>query len=505
MRESAGVMLEVEADAELSARFNMRTKALFRALWLLFAGLVLVYAFLGTSIYFTAVSCLLLLIAGALLFVTTDVIFYFLASHPAWMFSFSAYLYSAVNLKPVEQGLFNAAQSITIALVYQLACVAAFVLASYILRRGPRQRVVGQRAMFALRRYSEAFILFGALVSAFGVIVDDPTVSAISQDLQVFLWLGVALHLQKNRGFKLDIAGIFILSLFAGLALYANNRTLMLSATLVVGLGYLYFSRRIFNPKAIIVGYFAVNFLLLFSAVSLDIRLSGGRESGKSMFSQYSEKLLTSESLQAVVFPFHQHSSVANLRNFADESYGHDLWLPYFGSNESFGDRFVVLALMDVVCGQFGEVHQTRWDALFNLVTASLPNFGQTKVLTYNDQLTWDLGLRDEDVIGKPMLTNACELYTMSGLTGVFLISTIEFFVIFLLIAFLRRQLEFYILYIGTVSILIIPLTVSTSSLGVAADVIRELPLICLVVWLVKQFSLLSFRDGTKSLLPLSR
>jgi hypothetical protein len=192
------------------------------------------------------------------------------------------------------------------------------------------------------------------------------------------------------------------------------------------------------------------------------------------------------------------------LRNFGDESYGHDFWLPYFGSNESFGDRFVVLPMMDVVCGQFGEINQTRWDALLNLITASLPNVGQTKNLLYNDQLTWDLGLRDEDVIGKPMITNACELYTMSGLTGVFLVATIEFFLIFLLIASMRKQLEFYGLYVGTVAVLIIQLTASTSSLGVAANAVRGLPLLVLIIWSVKQIILLSFRHRAKAVLTQS-
>jgi hypothetical protein len=505
MRKPAQIPSELD-DEQLSASFNLRAKTLFRVLLAIYAMLVVIYAFSGTSLYFTVINCLMLLIAGGLLFVTKDVIFYFLASHPAWIFSFTAYLYSAANVKPVEAGLFDAGRSITIAFVYQLACVAAFLLAFLVLGGRPqRQRVLGQRAMLVLQRFSEVFIVFGALAGALGVIIANPTASAITQDLQVFLWLGVGLHLRKHRGFKLDLVGILITGLFAGLAIYANNRTLMISAMLIVALGYLYYSRRLLNPQTIVLSYFALNFLLLFSSVTLDIRLSGGRESlNNSMLSMYAEKLLTTESLLAVVNPFASHSSTANLRNFADASYGHDFWLPYFGSNDSLGDRFVVLPMMDVVCGQFGEVNHTRWDALLNLVVASLPNFGQTKNLTYNDQLTWDLGLRDDDVIGKPMLTNACELYTMAGWTGVFLVTTIEFFFIFLLVAFLKKQLEFYILYLGTVAILILQLTVSTSSLGIAANVIRGLPLIVLVIWLIKQFALLSIRHGTKPALTQS-
>ncbi len=502
MYDRALTTSELDTDDGLSVRFNLRAKALFLLLLVVYATLVVIYAFSGTSIYFTIINCLMLMAAGGLLFITNDVIVYFLASHPAWMFSFSAYFYSAVNLKPVEKDLYNAAQSITIAFVYQIACLVAFFLSFAILRaRSPRQRPMGRRTMLALQRYSEALIVFGAITVALDATMANQTVTAVMANLQIFLWIGLGLHLHKNRGFKLDAVGILIVSLFAVLAIYANNRTFMMSAFLIVGIGYLYYSRRLFNLRSVLLGYFVINFLLLFSAVSLDIRISGGRESGKSMFQLYAEKLLSSESLVAVVIPFATHSSTANLHYFADETYGHDFWLPYFGSNNSLGDRFVVLPLMDVVCGQFAEADRIRWDDLRNLVLASLPELGQTKNLLYNDQLTWDLGLRDQDVVGKPMLTNACELYTMAGWTGVFLVTTIEFFVIFLYTALLRKQLEFYVLYLATVAILIVELTVSTSSLGVAASVIRGLPLAVLAIWLVKQISVLSFRPRGKSML----
>jgi hypothetical protein len=404
------------------------------------------------------------------------------------MFSFTAYLYSAANLKSVEGGLYNPEVSITIVIVYQLACLVAFFLAFLVLRvRRQRRGMLEPGALIALQRYSEVFIVFGLFVTALGTLAADHTIAALVSDLQLFLWLGAALHLQKNGRFKLDALGILLVCLFAVLALYGNSRTLILSCFLIVGTGYFYYSHRLLNLKTIVVGYLAINSLLLFSAVSLDIRLNGGRESGTSMAQLYAEKLLTVESLSAVVNPFTQHSSTINLRRAADDSAGGDFWLPYYGTGNSLGDRFVVLPMMDVVCGQYGEVSHIRWDSLFNLVAASLPSFGQDKNLLYNDQLTWDMGLRDEGVIGKPMLTNACELYTMAGWTGMFLVTTLEFFLIFLMIAFLRKQLVFYILFLGTVAVLLVQITATTSSLGTAAQVIRGFPFYWFVVWSIKQ------------------
>lgn len=491
-------------EARLAQRFNSRAFAFFWFLIFVYAALVFGYFLFGASAYFTFINFLMLAIAAGLLFTTRDAVMYFVASHPAWMFSFSAYIYSMKLLKPVEEGLYGADQSIMIALVYQLACATAFLV--YIAVQWNKRRshrAAGRGAILSLQRYRGVLVLVGVVANISALAASDGTISSVAEQANIYLWLGVALHFFKSGKFRLDVSGIVILAIFVGAAIYGNSRTFVFEFGLVSLLAYVYYSDRLLDYRFLILAYLGFNFLMLFSTISLDIRLNGGRESSVPMMRQYADKLLTPETLLFVINPFSSHSSRANVRDIQEQSYGQDrFWYAYFSAGDSFGERFVLLPQLDIVCGQYGDVSQTRWDALANVVISSLPNLGQEKDLNYNDELTWDLGLRDYGVVGKPMLTNACELYTMSGLLGMYVISLIEFLLIFLFLRILKDQLEFSILYVVTLVVAIMYVTVTTSSLGVASTAIRGLPLCIFFIWLAKQIAVWSFGPGVRRFRP---
>jgi hypothetical protein len=251
-------------------------------------------------------------------------------------------------------------------------------------------------------------------------------------------------------------------------------------------LAYLYYSHRIFRPKLLICAYIGISAAFLFSSVSLDIRLHGGREgTSRAMVSLYMEKLFTAESLIALLNPFFDHPSTKNIRDYQAEHFGDDFFdIKYFNTSASLGQRFVVLPMMDIVCGNYPETDLVRWESLFNIVTASFPYFGQRKDLNYGDELTWELGLRAYDNVGFPMITNACELFTIGGWTGLALITIVQFFLIFIFVDILRRQLGFPILYILVASQMIIWVTISTTAITVSSTAIRGLPTTIFLIWL---------------------
>jgi hypothetical protein len=197
---------------------------------------------------------------------------------------------------------------------------------------------------------------------------------------------------------------------------------------------------------------------------------------------------MTVETILAIVDPFYEHPSEKQVQILTFEAAGRDQYeIPFYRGSLALATRFAVLPLMDVVCGNYGNVERVSWDEVENLVLASLPNFGQQKDLWYSDRVIWDLGLRDWGNIGFPEITNSCELYTMGGWGIMFIITILEFGAIFFWYMVMRRLLEYHILVIAVAAQFVVFATVTTTALSVFGYAVRGLPVTIGLIWIAKQ------------------
>lgn len=494
-------------DGERWQLFKSRGAKFFGALLFAYGFLIVVYALVGASWWFTGVNCGLFCVVLAIYFSADDPLVYFVITHPTWLFFFSSYLYSAANLQTVDEGLFNPQRSITIAVVYQAACITAFII-FYALQQVFHLRRRPLRQFLALQRHEVTFITIGILGSIIGNLSTE-TVASVGEEAQLFLWLGAALHMLRRGSFKLDLATVATGVVFVLVAVVTNSRTIVLQGFLFVFLACAFWKKRLVTIESIIAIYLVMCAVNVFSTVTLDIRLNGGRESRISMLPQYADRVFNAETIVAMLNPFSSFPSQRNVRSMGRMSNDEHFWYPYFGASDTLANRAVQLPLLDIVCGTVGAVQEINWKEFENLFMSTLPNLGQKKDLVYSDELTWDLGLRDYGVIGRPMLTNACELYTMGGLGTMYIIATVEFAVVLLLIAILQAQLRYRSLYVITLGLTLPYLTVTTSALAITVGVFRSLPIMIFVIWLMKRATLtmlttesLSLRAKPRHFLP---
>ena len=493
-------MNSAQRDQLRYAQFCRRSASFFKYLSYTHLILIVCYALVDASLEFTSLNAVLSLAALASIFLIHDPLEYFLATHPTWLFSFATYVYSAFNLKPLEPGLFGPLQSLLVAVNYQIAVYCAFWSVRWLSRISFRsmsndinvQRVTLKRRTTSITdltpfRIPMAWLGFSAVLLA--TRVESSTANAIAGQAQFLIWMGAVLHVLRNERLKSDLFMIAFASSFVILTLISNFRSLLFSCILFFLVCFFYFGGRV---KFITVGValLGLNFLSIFSAISLDIRMHGGRVSETSLISQYSEKIMTYDTLLAVVNPFYGGATQSDFRNSQKTAAGQAAFeIPFYLESPTLGQRFVILPMMDVICGDYGEVAEIRWDKLTNLVLSALPNFGQEKVFWYSDLITWERGLRAWGNVGAPMITNACELYTLGGWRVEFTIAYLEFMLIFVWCRIIRRVLEFQIIGISILAQMFVYVTLTTTSLSVITVALRGLPMTIIFFWLAKYFA----------------
>jgi hypothetical protein len=333
------------------------------------------------------------------------------------------------------------------------------------------------------------FVAIGVAPILLNYFVQNGTTAALENQFSILIWFGLGLRYLYYRAFKIDaLIGILLLLLFIA-ASAEGSRAALLTPLASLLMLYLYFSNELFVLKPwLLAGLFVLlNSLILFSDISLDIRVNAPNRASALSVEAYVDALGKPGNLVSLIDPFHESDAAKEVRYFFETTTVTDRYrIPYFSGMDSLASRFTSLPMLDAVCGVAGERFDVDWSELGSILAALLPNFGQDKDLIYSDRVTWQLGLRDWDNIGRPEMTNACELYTMTGWYGLFLIASFEFFVVLWLLAVIRRQLIFSVICVTVLPQVIVWITVTTTALSVAAYAFRLLPLTILMFWLSK-------------------
>ncbi|HEY1942339.1 MAG TPA: hypothetical protein VGH40_09475 [Roseiarcus sp.] len=479
-------------ESALYARFNRR--AMFVALLALYVQLGLIFAHLlaGASLLFSLFNLLFCLSALAVARFESELLVFVLATNANWVFSFSAYVYSTSHLRLVDDKLFGAEDSIGLAFDFHLGCVVAYAIFRLLWQAyfpwRPDLRTY-DRAL-ALGSYKNILLVVGVALQLLNGAIPNPTLSAFASQFSSLLWLGLAFHFMSKGRFVFDLKTVAFLVVFAFIASLSNGRTILILAIFFIALCWIYYADRLLRVRYLVAIYLGFGFLNVFSDIVLDLRLNQRDVNENRSVESVVSKLVSLDNVEALINPFHKSASAASVdqRSYVID-YNNAFVMPYYSGVDSLSARFVALPMLDSVCGRYHSVDRVAWGAIGNMMSAILPNVGQEKDLIYSDRLTWELGLRDYGNVGRPEVTNACELYTMVGGVGLFFVSLVEFLLALIQVELLKNLLAMPALWIAVIPQVLVWMTVSTTALASAAYLARGIPLTILSVWLLYRFA----------------
>lgn len=415
---------QLRFDAAAQAAFGNRARAVFKVLAYAHVALIVAHLIFGAALGFTALHLALAFGLYACVRLIRDPVKLFIYGHPTVLFSLTPYLYSTMAMRTADEGLFDPFRSSLIAALYQLGMYGPAIIsvvARYVTterRKKPPRRPALASALVVPIFYRTLTLLGAAGVLGRGMSIS-PFATAVADQVQSLFWIGLSLHLfARRRLYPLSADIIFALLICVAITVTANARSFLLEILFFMGTAHLMLARKAFSWRWAVPVWLLIATLNTFSAVTIEIRYTYPKGSPDKI-AAYVQTLTSPETLASIFIPGRKYVGLG-LSGRA-ESRARTLYnTPYFKHQSGFFERLTLLPAMDIVTGRVGDISRVNGPAIKELFRANLP-FVSGKDLLYSDRVTWELGLRNRDVIGRPMITSAGELYTMAGYGAVLL------------------------------------------------------------------------------------
>ncbi|MCM5559386.1 hypothetical protein [Pleomorphomonas sp. JP5] len=406
--------------------------------------------------------------------------------HPSTLYLFTTMIFALGNGNVSLMGLVNKTSSSAVIFIYQTAIILAYVIYCGVVSWRGRSYITKLGRKF---RFTKTVIFSIVIIVLYSIAESEKIVGITSAKyaiLAVYLTLCVALYERAKGGNKKIL--IFIISITCTLLIAAlvNRRSGVFVAILVWIILYVYSARRLITLNAIglvFLGSFVLNVATnSFIQVRTDYQMGRLTSFGLSTLEAaldpqnvlYSIPFLSSTER---VFSFSERSNKNYSELLASNGTEQDL---------SIGSRLSLFARMDIVTGRLGTGVVPDWSRLGLMTLSALPDYGQDKQLLVSDQIIWGLGLLPKEVIGRPLVTVAGELYAVGGFLGMFTVTLISFFLIFVIFHIIRLQIGYCIEYI----ICCVAATYNIAFTGTSVDmfllILRNSIIIIFLIYLFK-------------------
>ncbi|RVU83407.1 hypothetical protein EOL70_16920 [Leucothrix sargassi] len=407
-----------EYEYIVGRRFDKRVRSLTIYTSLFQVVVVIICGFLDESNQIATLSHLAIsLMALCIGFLSRDGVRTILFTNVYWTFSFMTYLYALLHFRLPTTGLYDADQAALIAFVSQLGLfLMSFIVTNKPIIRSTNYNDLKPRISF----HKSIFLLFYILgvVGVVGGLLGMP--NAVAATLKTFLYLALGLRLLKvkERVF-FDPYFVFAVSLLVFLSLSNNSRTALLSVILFLGFFVAFTQEKLIRLRYVVFAYIGISAINTFSLVMLEIRQY--RETASNMVGVFVDKFFSMDTLLGLINPFYV-SEVMQDRLYKAETYSSLFQTDFFEGGSGVFSRLTVLPQMDIATSNLSNAIEVKWQELGVIFASALPDFGQTKNLLLSDQIVWGLGLRDPNVIGRPMITAQGEIFYLGGYLAVFIL-----------------------------------------------------------------------------------
>lgn len=345
-----------------------------------------------------------------------------------WTFSFMLYLYAISHFKLPTMGLYDPDRAALIALVSQLG----LFLFSFIVVNRP---IINERSYEKIESRSSLlysiFLLFYAvgLLGVFGNISGILS-SAISSFFILCVYISLGLRvLQSKQKFYQDFYFLFAFGLLALVSVSSNARTAIMGLSLFVLFLLIFNVERLLRWQFILLAYFGSQVLSAFSSTMLVVRKY--RDTQTNLASAFLDRFFSIDTFWGILNPLHV-TEVMRIHSQEALYYTGQFTTEFFQGSSGIMSRLTILPQMDIVTSRLPDINTIDWREIFVVFMSALPNFGQEKNLLLSDWIVWDLGLRDMETIGRPMITLQGELFALGGYWAVFIFTPILYACLYL-------------------------------------------------------------------------
>lgn len=410
-------------DQTFSTRFDSRVR---KAMWIIFPAHLLaiaINAIVDTEGMAALYHVATLLMAWGIFIGSRDMLSFLLLSSTYLTFSLSLYVYSCTIPQVASFGLYDPAKAAAIAACSQAAQFLAFILLPKTPPL-PRSRAnVYETRQNALANAHLLLIAIGLIPNLLRTAIELPDI--VFASFQLLFYVGLAIRVLVLRG-KLwnDPIILFAVGSLFILSIVTNARTTFFAIALLLGFAILCVTEKPFTARNIVIAFIAVQFVSVFSGISLSIR--GARDTGASFLLLAADAIFSWETLQTLFNPLHVHEAVLRYHAESEPNYT-GFYTAFYGVSSGFLSRLTVLPQMDIVSSKLSP-NQIDWNELYKVLISALPSFGQEKSLIFSDEVVWNLGLRDPNNIGRPMITAQGELFALGGYSLTFLVIFLCYF-----------------------------------------------------------------------------
>jgi len=282
----------------------------------------------------------------------------------------------------------------------------------------------------------------------------------------------MAIHVcQRGRILPPDLIILIWLVLALLTGVFLNERTPILEAVLFVGLASIFLARRQMKVRTAVFLYLGFSLLSGFSDVTLYVRSYGQAGSTGETIDLYKRAITEPETLINVLLPWRGREGAVS-RDEASATYE----IRYFRTGNHFLTRFVLLPQLDMLLPDIPTDQPVDWNEVKNVIFSLLPNFGQEKDAIFSDRLTWKVGLRSENNVGRPMITALGELYFMGGALFCFAALTLIFSALYVEIMLLSRVIGHPVVSTLVIGQFLVYAILTTTTISLTAVVVRTMP-----------------------------
>lgn len=433
------------------------------------------------------------LLGASIIFLTVrsedDIFIAFLVQSPSITYTFTTLLFALLSGNIALSGMYDADRAFLVVILYQIGVVSAYAFLRLVTYPG-KFNDIGTKGFFdagilTLISLLAALLLVTVRLVGIGM--------SLTPNIIAFCWLTVALAGLAQRPGSYKASFTIVASTLIALSLFANQRTYMFSIVLFTVFFYLTHALKALSFFRIV--------LVLVSAFCLGVVSQAFVNARPNDRSAIDPVQVLTDTLTQIGSAETWVGALPDLSNEQEQRYV-QLRSAYYsrflqgGVNAtsdqslSIGARLAQIGHMDIVTGKYplqDNLDGPMWkDHLVATATASPEGF---LAPLYSDELVWNLGLRPRPLIGRPLVSVAGELYMLSG---IYLLPVITFIIFLLLIGqalIYRAAIGYSSAYVISSIMAMFTIIFTGTVFGLLNTAARVMPLLIVAGWVCRRLT----------------
>jgi hypothetical protein len=485
-----------------TARLDFRIRVLIVTLSTFALVMGIIVSVASTAIFPLIASIFAIVVALITVRHESDTLLLIIVNSPTITYLFSTFLFSVLTGNLPLDGMFNIERAFYVSLIYQFGVSISFIIMKPLSGFSKLADSAGKYSYSASRLYFIALISVVVLAATRTIGFGQSLIGA----LLPLLWLCITAS-SPRRPTPATYIAIFlgVAALFA-VSLVANQRSYMFSSVLFIAMFYAAYSSKLLS--------FSRASAIAFSGIALSIVSQSFLNARPNDRSNVSVSQVASDTLEGIFSSDTWSNALPSLQVNNEDvgavSQRSRYYSPFLQGGPSatknqsgtISARFAQLGHMDIVTGQYPL--KTGFDTVNwkdHVVSAILGSSSESTAALYSDELVWQLGLRPRGSIGRPLVSVAGELYMLSGVYFMVVVTIGIYIMLLAGILCFRSIVGYSTPYVIGGTIFLIPVIFTGTAFGLLNLITRGTVIFTALVWLTVKFARRNVRLSSDQIL----